>query len=172
MIRAPMREHLADRAPAVGLAVADADVGDVFGQRPHHRKWQLMQVAVPAGHRQHRTGGMDGRPGHGAVGDGAGEVHAEPAHLPHTCDAGAQRAAGVHRRARTGRRGRLERPTRGIHGRRSGEVGMAVPHARHDSPRLCHLGVTHRRRVRGGTCIGDPLSVQDDDAAVDLVTAA
>ena len=99
-------------------------------------------------------------------------VDAQAADLPHAGDAGTHCPAGVDRRPCPGRCGRLQCPAERVHGVRSGDVRVAVPHAGHDGPRLGDGGIARVRRSGGRSRVRDAPAVHDDAAALDGIAAS
>ena len=176
-------EHAAGRAYLDQLRVAPELLADRPGavvrpvRQPHHAvppgvvahpvEREGVQVAVAAGGAQDRARAVDRRAVDGALGDRAGQVDAEAAHVAHRGDPRVERGPQIPGAPGRPQRLGLERELRQVEGPGPEEMPVALPHPRHHRRHPGHRRPGGRRRRPGRAGVADPGSVQHDHPVAD-----
>ena len=117
---------------------------------------------MAAGGAQDRPRAVYRRPVDQALGDRAGQVDAEAAHVAHRGDPRVERGPQIPRAPGGPQRLGLERELSQVEGPGAEEMPVALPHPRHDRRHPGHRRPGSGRSRAGRAGVADPGSVQND----------
>ena len=153
---------LADRPGALVRPVRQPHQALPPGVVPHPVEREGVQVGMAAGGAQDRPRAVYRRPVDQPLGDRAGQVDAEAAHVAYRGDPRVERGPQIPRAPGGPQRLGLERELRQVKGPGPEEMPVALPHPRHDRRHPGHRRSGSGRRRPGRAGVADPGSVQND----------